>query len=153
MSSSIPPTYYFSGINFNPSFYDNVDSGLTLSTANSLYLNKASADTSAVLETFTAGISTASINSSSTASNFALIPVLTGNMGIGTVAPTGTAVKTIQLGESTVTSVHVGGIDCTANAINNAVTPAGGNLSIGSTQVGGILNLGTNASRSGIINI
>ena len=50
------PSPSFSGIDFNPDFFSSSTS-LTLSEADALYLNKATADTANVLETFTVGIS------------------------------------------------------------------------------------------------
>ena len=38
MSSGIPPTYYFNGITFNPSFYQSDDDYLTIKTAKSSFL-------------------------------------------------------------------------------------------------------------------
>jgi len=148
MTAVNPPTYVVS--TYNPAFFETTTTGLTQGQANTLYLKKTVPDTSAVLETFTGGISTSLINASSTTSDFALVPVLTGNMGIGTVAPSGTAVKTIQLGETTVTSVHAGGIDCTGPSINGAVAPLIGTLSLGGSQTTGIINIGTNSTRGGI---
>jgi hypothetical protein len=49
------PSPSFSGIDFNPNFF-NTSTSLTLSQADSLYLNKSVADTANVLETFTVGI-------------------------------------------------------------------------------------------------
>ena len=38
MSSGIPPTYYFNGITFNPSFYQSDEDYLTIKTARSSFL-------------------------------------------------------------------------------------------------------------------
>ena len=39
MSSEAPPTYYFSGMNFNPDFYQSTTSDyLTLATAKNIFL-------------------------------------------------------------------------------------------------------------------
>ena len=54
-----PPTYYFSGLNFNPAFYET--GGITEAQANALYLRKTVPDTATALETFNAGIVTPSI--------------------------------------------------------------------------------------------
>lgn len=160
MTSVAPPTYYFSGIYYNSSFYTSSSSsssgGLTQAKANTLYLRKTVPDSASSLESFTAGITTNSLDTNIPTASFSMLASVTGNnigIGIATGAPAYTGVKTIQIGETTVTSVHAGGIDCTGSTINNAVTPAGGALSLGSSQTGGILNLGTNASRTGVINI
>jgi hypothetical protein len=62
MSSSSAPTYYFSGINFNSSYY-NSSSG---STASGIYLKKTMADTAQGLITFNGGLNSASIQSLTT---------------------------------------------------------------------------------------
>jgi hypothetical protein len=63
MSADNPPTYYFTGINFNSSFYEPTGTGdLTLAQANSLYLKKTVADTATAIETFSAGIETKSVD-------------------------------------------------------------------------------------------
>jgi hypothetical protein len=66
MTSETPPSEYFPGIDFNPSFYQ--DTGTTAglvpeTTANALYLRKTVADTATAVETFSSGITTISINS------------------------------------------------------------------------------------------
>jgi hypothetical protein len=55
MATNTAPSPSFSGIDFNPNFF-NSSTGLTLSQADSLYLNKSVEDTANVLETFTVGI-------------------------------------------------------------------------------------------------
>ena len=72
MATNTAPSPSFSGIDFDPNFF-NSSTGLTLSQADSLYLNKSVEDTANVLETFTVGIvanaiqaSTASITTLST---------------------------------------------------------------------------------------
>jgi len=55
MATNTAPNPSFSGIHFNPSFFD-TSTSLTVEEADTLYLNKSVADTSTVLETFTTGI-------------------------------------------------------------------------------------------------
>jgi hypothetical protein len=65
MSADSPPTYYFTGIQFNSSFYTTPSGGsgdLTLAQANALYLKKTIPDIATALETFSAGLLTNSIN-------------------------------------------------------------------------------------------
>jgi len=99
------------------------------------------------------------IDTSALSTNFSLIPSLGAatTMGIGVVAPTYGTVKTIQIGETTVTSVHAGGIDCSGININGAVAPAVGNLTIAGSQTTGILTIGggvrTTGGSGGGINI
>jgi hypothetical protein len=61
--SNTAPNPSFNGIDFNPSFF-NTSTALTLSQADSLYLNKTVPDTANVYETFTAGITANSIQCS-----------------------------------------------------------------------------------------
>lgn len=58
MSAENPPTYNFSGIDFNPSFYvdESNSTGITQEQANTLYLQKTIPDTATALETFSAGL-------------------------------------------------------------------------------------------------
>ena len=55
MASNEPPSYYFSNIDFNSSFFDSTS--ISISKANSLYLRKTVPDTATSLETFSGGIS------------------------------------------------------------------------------------------------
>jgi hypothetical protein len=59
--------------------------------------------------------------------------------------------KTIKIGNNS-NSVHCSSIDLQGSAINN-ITATTGAISIGSSQTTGLLNLGTNASRTGAISI
>ena len=55
--ASIPaPTYYFSGIGFNSSFYISSSSGLTIGQLNNFYVSKKNADSASGLITFKNGI-------------------------------------------------------------------------------------------------
>ena len=60
-------------------------------------------------------------------------------------------IKTIKINNNT-HSVHCSSIDIKGSAINN-ITGTTGALSIGDGQTSGILNLGTNVSRTGDVNI
>jgi hypothetical protein len=71
-----PPSQYFTNIDFNPEFYTFADGSLSLTEANSLYLQKTRTDTATALETFTAGIQTSTLSSTGTgASNILNIGV------------------------------------------------------------------------------
>ena len=64
MSSQPPPTYEFTGIDYNPQYYNTVaSSGISESQANNLYLRKTIADTATAVETFSTGIKTDLIDS------------------------------------------------------------------------------------------
>lgn len=106
--------------------------------------------------TVATGISTATIDTNSLTSNFSFINSLgaSNTMGIGVLAPAyGSGPKTIQIGETTITSVHAGGIDCLGTTINGVVAPLIGDLSLASKQTTGTLNIGNYSGRTGIINI
>ena len=88
MSSSNKPTYYFTGIGFNSAFYEPVSSSVNLSNyytkpeAMAKFLNKDSADTSNVLETFSSGVR------------------ITNGLTVDTIAPTVFASSPTQIGWS-----------------------------------------------------
>jgi len=145
MTSLPPPTYYFNGIYFNPAFYNPSSSGLTTSTANALYLRKTYADTASSLETFSAGIATNNVNTTTLASNLLIgsstntgtITISTINTGNSDSTPaisigTDSGAKTIKINNST-NSVHLSSLDCTGAGLNN-VTPTSGPIYIGNAQ-------------------
>jgi len=69
MSSANPPYPWFSGIQYNPSFFASSSSGdLTKAQANALYLRKTVPDSASALETFNGGIKTNSLNALNTSS-------------------------------------------------------------------------------------
>lgn len=153
MSISVPPPEFnFTTLFYNPEWWisTSVASGaLTQSVANTLYLRKTTTDSASALETFNAGIKSSgydTITAGATQNMFTTQTANTnlfGSMGAGT---------TLKLGNQTTSqSVHCSKIDCNGTTINNATVPANGDLSIGSLQTGaaGILNLGTNGSRTG----
>ena len=155
MSISIPPPEFdFTGLFYNPEWWisTSVASGaLTQSVANTLYLRKTTTDSASALETFNAGIKSSgydTITAGATQNMFLTQTANTnlfGSMGAG---------QTLKLGnQTTAQSVHCSFIDCNGTTINNATAPSNGPLSIGSLQTGtaGILNLGTNGSRTGDI--
>ena len=67
MSSANAPYPSFSGITYNKSFFASSSGGLTTAQGNALYLQKTIADTATALETFSGGITTASINNTGAA--------------------------------------------------------------------------------------
>jgi hypothetical protein len=149
----IPPTYYFSGITFNPSFYQSSTSDyLTLSTAKSKFLTYPTAQGTETIS----NLLTTSIETSTPTTAFNLLSTQTGNVNIANTT-TGTAGQTIKIGASTLTSVHCGSIDHKGTTINNSVAPALGDISICDLQTSGNLNLGTGTrittGNGGAINI
>lgn len=138
MTTGLPPTQYFPGIFYNSEFWTTDTTALTQETANDLYLRKTTPDTATALETFSAGIST----QSQTAPSLSTDVLLYQNQTAGT----------IKLGTSA-RSVHLSNIDCQGSVINNASAPANGAITIGSSQIAGTIDIGTNAGRTGAITI
>ena len=109
MTALPPPTYYFNGITFNSAFYPQTSTttsssgdGITEAEANLLYLRKTTADTATALETFTAGISTPSVNTS-------------GNLLIGGNAST----LGVSIGQATTTTAILGNESVKGNIVMN----------------------------------
>ena len=71
MSSFPPPYPYFNGIDYDSAFFGSSPS-LTLSAANAKFLKKTTPDTATAIETFSNGINTAIINSTSSATNMTI---------------------------------------------------------------------------------
>ena len=67
MSAFYPPSYSFTGINFNSEFFTTPTTGLTETQANAIYLWKTTPDTASALETFTGGIKTDTVNATNSA--------------------------------------------------------------------------------------
>ena len=133
--SEAPPTYYFSGILFNPSFYSTTSSTyLTQTTAKKYFLSYPSAQGT---ETISNLIST-SINYTS--------PLTGSFFDIGTNQVSGGTIRVGPTGGSAGVSVHCGNLDFKNNTINNATSGTSGDLSIASAQTQGVLNIAT-ASR------
>jgi hypothetical protein len=171
MSSTIPPTYYFSGINFNPSFYDTVESsGLTQGEANLLYLKKTVPDTATSIETFSAGIISPSVDSSGTNNPISIgASQTTGVLNIGTGVRTtglnggainignfGSTAGPINIGTSN-TAITISGLVHQNGAINS-LNSTSGTMRLGFTQTTGTIEVGNGTTRGlgnfgGVINI
>lgn len=163
MSAFPPPTYVVSI--YNPSFFSSTTtSGLTLGQANGLYLQKTTTDTATALETFSSGIATNSLTTTTLASNLQIgSSTNTGKITISTINTGNTDAtaaisigadsgsKTIKINNS-VNSVHLSSIDCTSSSINN-VSNGTGDVSIGNLQTSGVIYLGSGNSRTSAINI
>ena len=129
------PTYYFSGILFNPSFYTSSSSNyLTQTTAKKYFLTYPSAQGT---ETISNLISNAITYSSPASGSFFEVGVNQVSGGTIRVGPTGSSAGV---------SVHCGNIDFKNNTINNATAATTGSLSICDAQTQGVLNIAT-ASR------
>jgi len=149
MSADSPPTYYFTGIQFNSSFYADVStSPLTQSQATALYLLKNSADTATALETFTGGVLINSISPTTTSSTISLNSSKIGstNADPAIAIATSDLTRTIKLGNESGTnqnSIHLASLDVTYHGLNN-ITGTTGIVQIGNKQttLTGVLNLG-----------
>jgi hypothetical protein len=176
MSADSPPTYYFTGIQFNSSFYLDVStSPLTQSQASALYLLKKTADTATALETFSGGILANNISPVTTSSTISLNSSKVGstNADPAIAIATSDVTRTIKLGNESSTnqnSVHLASLDVTFNGINNITgttgviqignkqTTSAGSLNIGCSTAGNIrveapINIGTDSTMTGLINI
>ena len=126
MSSEIPPTDYFTGITFNPDFYQSSSSDyLTASTGQNYFLTYPTAQGSETITT----LKTSSIEPSAPTTEMTLLGNQTANLTIGAGIN-----GTIKIGPSTTGSIHIGNIDHQNNAINNASNPGTGSLNFGTSQ-------------------
>jgi hypothetical protein len=135
--SEVPPTYYFSGITFNPDFYQTASGDyLTFETAKKSFLTYPTAQgTESIPKLYSSNIDTLTPTA-----DFDFLDSATANINIGASVP---FLKTIKLGANTNTTVQCGSIAFSGTAIDNAVDFLGGDLSLGAGQTTGILNLGT----------
>ena len=82
--SELPPTYYFSGITFNPNFYQSSSSEyLTASTGKKYFLSYPIAQGTETIST----LKTSSIDTATPTSDFNLLISEAGNINIGTTVP------------------------------------------------------------------
>lgn len=160
MSAESPPIYYFTNINFNSSFYDPANTGLTQTQANALYLRKTTPDTASAIETFAGGVLTDTINSITAGSNMAIASnhtaedlflaqnITSGDIyiGVDALATTGRS-GTIHIGDgnniATASPIH----------INNGTTNASNTNINNGTSTSGTVNIMTGNTSSGTINL
>ena len=170
MSAESPPIYYFTNINFNSSFYDPANTGLTQTQANALYLRKTTPDTASAIETFAGGVLTDTINSITAGSNMAIASNHAGEdlflaqnitsgdiyIGVNASATTGRS-GTIHIGDGNnltggIIHINNGTTNASNTNINNGTTTTGTvNIMTGNTSTGTI-NLAT-GSGSAKVNI
>lgn len=133
MSSANPPYPYYNGIPYNKAFFDS-SIGLSRTQANALYLNKTVADTAGVLETFSSGILSSSVEASASTLSLGVNTAKTSTVNVG-INGMNTNIKgtTIELN-------NVASSTLTTN-INNA------------TGVLGTINLMTGSGAAGTVNI
>jgi hypothetical protein len=164
MTTAPPPTFYFLGIEFNPSFFEDASSTLTKQECDQRYLIKIEQDTATALETFTGGIKTNSIENVLTTDISNILINSTGNINIGTSASRTTS-NPIIIGNSTNSIIRLGN---TGLSFSTAGTPTATLQSIVTATISiqtpaaafnflinqtGILNIGTATNRNADINI
>ena len=166
MSSETPPTYYFSGIKFNPSFYQSTSGDyLTLATAKSSFLTYPTAQGIETIST----LKSSSIDSSTpTSGELSLAPSqTTGILNIGTGERTTEGAINIGTGSASANVVTIGSetsstvlngtsvkatTKLTTPRIDSLATDA--SIEIGTNQKTGLINIGTpNTRTSGGINM
>ena len=134
MSAFYPPSYTFTGINFNSGFFTTPTTGLTETQANAIYLRKTTPDTASALETFSAGIKTGNIDTAS----------------IGTLS-LGTAVATsISIGQIGVQTSINGNLGVDGNMQSNTIYAQNPTDSINlfDTTTSGNIYFGVNSTAS-----
>ena len=183
MSAFYPPSYSFTGINFNSGFFTTPTTGLTETQANDIYLRKTTPDTASALETFTGGIKTDTINATNPA-NILTLGTLSASTTVSSNLQVDVAINTpslytyfvdveniatplsLTIGDTFCTAIDIGAVAKPTNikgALNNTGqifpnggldTAAGSALNIGTTaSKTGAINIGTGASRTGVIHI
>jgi len=149
--ANAPPTYYFTDITFNPSFYSTTTGDyLTATTGKNYFLSYPSAQGTETISTLKAS----SIDSSTTTTAFNFLSSQTANINIGNTT-TGTSGQIIKIGPTATTAITVGDLSVIANSINNSTNSANRSVKIGDLQTdgGADLDLGTHVNRLGEINI
>ena len=143
--SEAPPTYYFSGITFNPDFYQSTTgSYLTQTTAKNYFLTYPSAQGTETITT----LNSSSINSSSATSELSIVPSqTTGTLNIGSNSTT----TTRTTGAINIGSNVLGTTPITIGMSGKSTTALNGTVSVGSSMnTNGISNTGTITSSGSI---
>jgi hypothetical protein len=139
--SEAPPTYYFSGITFNPSFYQSASDYLTKTTAKNYFLTYPIAQGDETINR----IYTSQISTPTPTENFNFLDSQTASIFIGENV-TGTTNQVIQIGAPALTTVKCGALAIKDTKINNALDATGGNIYIGDQQTTGDIHIGAGSS-------
>jgi hypothetical protein len=145
-----PPDYYFTGINFNPAFYAEDAGGLTQSLANTLYLRKTVPDTATAQETFTSGIITPTINSTSTGFLNIVVPMATSGSGLNVAVAPRTISGQVHHYSDGDNCVAGAGVHLNNGINNNSATNIHNGTGANPT---GVVNIMTGTSSTGTVNI
>ena len=159
MAGELPPTYYFSGITFNPSFYPSSSTGdyLTETTAKKLFLTYPIAQGTETISTLNCSV----INSSSDTSNLNLGSNMTlGTISIGNAQESGSSII-IGSNSNSETQIKGGTIKLMNNTNASGIIRSNyidslesdSNLVIADTQTTGVLQIANSSSRNGDIEI
>jgi hypothetical protein len=146
-----PPTYYFSGMTFNPDFYTSSTSTyITKVTGKKYFLSYPTAQGDETIDR----IYTQNISSITPTENFNFLDSQTANIYIGENT-TGTSGQIIQIGAPALTNTKIGDLSIIANSINNATNSGTRGVKIADAQTdsGADLDLGAHVNRLGDINI
>jgi len=145
-----PPDYYFTGINFNPAFYAEDAGGLSQTLANTLYLRKTVPDTATAQETFTSGIVTPTINSTSTGFLNIVVPMVDSGSGLNVAVASRTISGQIHHYSDGDNCVAGAGVHLNNGINNNSTT----NIHNGTgANPSGVVNIMTGTSSTGTVNI
>jgi hypothetical protein len=151
MSAFNAPTYYFTGIKFNSSYFATSNSALTTKQANALYLLKNTADTATALESFTGGILVNTISPTTASTTMNVGVTSTAKINIGTLGGR-SAIIHIGDGDNNIagSAVHINnGLNTASNVQILNGTGSTGTITLGSststTNAAGTVNLGTSA--------
>ena len=111
--SEAAPTYYFSGITFNPDFYTTTSSTyLTKTTGKKYFLSYPTAQGDETID----WLYTSQVSTSTPTDAFNFLDSLTGNLYIGENA-TGTTGQIIQIGAKALTTVKLGALSIKESTI------------------------------------
>jgi len=162
MATNTAPNPSFSGINFNPSFFDTFTS-LTVEEADTLYLNKSVADTANVFETFTAGVFISALQATSaTITNILSVDTID-SIGLSLTLGGGSTTSIIASKNITLNATSlptVGQLGYTVDILNASTSTTSATISAITNLASSLIQIGTyivqfqgQASAAGVYNI
>jgi len=144
--SETPPTYYFSGITYNPDFYTTTSSTyLTKTTGKKYFLSYPTAQGDETISR----LYTSQVSTPTPTDAFNFLDSLTGNLYIGENA-SGTTGQIIQIGAKTLTTVKLGALSIKESTIDTLAPSTAFNI-LGSQTAG--ITIGGNVPAGQIIQI
>ena len=136
-----PPTYYFSGITFNPNFYTTSGDYITKTSGRKYFLSYPKAQGDETIDR----LYTSQISTPTPTENFNFLDSQTASIFIGENV-TGTTNQVIQIGAPALTTVKCGALAIKDTKINNSLNASSGHIYIGDQQVSGDVYIGTGSS-------